>query len=673
MIRYLAWLFLQLTVVALLGQNSKGVAPSAEEVRPVTFGNTWAVVVGISDYQNPDIPDLQFAHVDALAFVNYLKSPAGGNVPDVNIRGLFNEKATAAQFAAALDWLIDKVKEGDQVIIYFSGHGDVEKKTVTNPGFLLCWDAPSRVYMGGGTFGLAYLQEIIATLSSQIKAKVLVITDACHSGKLAGSEIGGTQATASNLAKQFANEVKLMSCQANELSLEGPQWGGGRGVFSYYLLHGLIGLADSNQDGTVSLFEIERFLSDKIPAAVAPKSQIPAVFGAKNTIVSLVDKASLAELIQKEPVQSSSDGVVAARSDEGLPASGISVFEKYSLFKNAIKEKHLLYPDAGSAWHYFQELKDHPMMKSEIQTLKGDLAAALQDEAQQSINDYLNSDRSEMMSREKFDTAYLKYPEYLQKASELLGPAHYMYKAVKAREVYYAGLNMRFLGEQNKNPNLFTKAIEQQIKALEWEPNAPYAYCELGYLHRALKNYDKSIEYLNLAIQQSPQWLMPRINLMATYRRMGGHMKNCLEVARDLVRIDSGSFLAHYQLGVAYSELKEWNNAESEYLKALNILPGDRDALFSISFVYYQQAKWDEAEKVVATLIRQDPNDLELCIPMACLLIKKEKADEAFQTIESAVKKGYRNFADIESEADLSELVKTEKYLSLKKKYASSE
>ncbi|MFN8330184.1 MAG: hypothetical protein U0T81_03040 [Saprospiraceae bacterium] len=48
----------------------------------------------------------------------------------------------------------DKVKEGDKAIIYFSGHGDVNAKTITQPGFLLCWDAPSRVYMGGGAFGL---------------------------------------------------------------------------------------------------------------------------------------------------------------------------------------------------------------------------------------------------------------------------------------------------------------------------------------------------------------------------------------------------------------------------------------------------------------------------------------------------------------------------------------
>lgn len=94
----------------------------------------------------------------------------------------------------------------------------------------------------------------------------MVFTDACHAGKLAGSGIGGTSATASALQKQFANEVKIMSCQPNELALEGEEWGGGRGVFSYHLVDALTGLADKNNDGTVSLLETERSLQDIVPA-----------------------------------------------------------------------------------------------------------------------------------------------------------------------------------------------------------------------------------------------------------------------------------------------------------------------------------------------------------------------------------------------------------------------
>ena len=34
---------------------------------------TFAVVIGISDYQNPEIPDLSFAHRDAQVFADFLR------------------------------------------------------------------------------------------------------------------------------------------------------------------------------------------------------------------------------------------------------------------------------------------------------------------------------------------------------------------------------------------------------------------------------------------------------------------------------------------------------------------------------------------------------------------------------------------------------------------------
>ncbi len=108
---------------------------------------TYAVVVGISDYQDEQIPDLRFADRDAEAFAKFLRSPAGRALDEDHLKVLINNQATAAQFAIALDWLWEVAKEKDKVIIYFSGHGDVERKSITQPGYLLCWDAPSRVYM----------------------------------------------------------------------------------------------------------------------------------------------------------------------------------------------------------------------------------------------------------------------------------------------------------------------------------------------------------------------------------------------------------------------------------------------------------------------------------------------------------------------------------------------
>ena len=204
---------------------------------------TRAVIIGISDYQNID--DLKYAHKDALAFTAYLQSPAGGNVPRENIRLLTNQKATMGAIGYEMGWLLKNSEKGDRVFIYYSGHGDVEAKLIGDPGYLLPYDSPQELYFSGA-FSLDQFEKIIKTLSNRNQAQTIVITDACRAGKLAGSEIGGPQITAGNLATQVANEIKILSCQADEFSQEGPQWGGGRGVFSYHLIEGLVGLADKN-------------------------------------------------------------------------------------------------------------------------------------------------------------------------------------------------------------------------------------------------------------------------------------------------------------------------------------------------------------------------------------------------------------------------------------------
>ena len=133
---------------------------SAQQLN-IDSSTTYAVVVGISDYQDEDIPDLRFAHKDALAFAGFLQSPSGGSLDEDHLKVLINKKATQAQFGAALDWLWEVAGENDKVIIYFSGHGDVENVTSFKDGFLLGYDTPPTAYMAGA-LSVFHFNRIIA-------------------------------------------------------------------------------------------------------------------------------------------------------------------------------------------------------------------------------------------------------------------------------------------------------------------------------------------------------------------------------------------------------------------------------------------------------------------------------------------------------------------------------
>ncbi len=582
-------------------QNQKGATPiPTQNSKLKTQNSTYAVVVGISDYQDASIPDLHYADKDAEAFANFLRSPAGRSLDGDHLQLLTNTQATAGRIAEALDALIEKAKKDDQVIIYFSGHGDVEGKKLTQPGFLLCWDAPSRVYMGGGTYSLSFLQEVVSTLSVQNQAKVVVITDACHAGKLAGSQIGGAQLTTVNLAKQYANETKILSCQPNEFSLEGPQWGGGRGVFSYHLVDGLFGLADRNNDGQITLGEIDRYLEDHVTAEAAPQNQVPILLGNKTDRLAMVNPSILADLKKNKNKDMT---VFAATESKGLEEEILSkvdtgIREMYKDFKLAVHEKRFFIPLGRSAEDYYVQLEKLELLEPLRGIMKRNYAAALQDDAQQVLNTLLNNGlTSEFLTDKKANKIYRNYPAYLDRAAQLLGKDHYMYRTLQARKYYFEACI-----------SLKKKEIKKAIyQALTWEPNMPHAYIKLiGTFSSAEK--DSAEYYTSKAIELVPGWVWPLNELAWYYYRikMPDKTEKILEQAYVL---DTNSVFVWYLKGTFYSYLHQNKKAEYWFLKV--IAGNETNICFpcvhnSLGNVYFEMGKYDEAEQEFKKTIQLD-------------------------------------------------------------------
>ena len=493
---------------------AKGVSPVAATAR-VAAGATYAVVAGISDYQDPAIPDLRFADRDAEAFANFLRSPAGGSLDGDHLKLLTNEQATGAQLAKTLDWLIEVTKEDDRVIIYFSGHGDIETKRLSQPGYLLGWDAPSRVYSAGGAMNIRDFQDIVSTLSVVKKARVVVITDACHSGKLSGSDINGAQLTGQNLARQFANEVKILSCQPNEYSIEGEQWGGGRGAFSFILVDALYGLADDNNDLYVTLQEVGRYLEDHVTAEVAPVLQVPVIIGNRSERLASVNVHILTDLrsgrtsqmLMLSPVET------RGREDEVLAGVDTTIRELYGLFKKALKNKVFLEPATSCADAYYERLISEPRLARLHSTMRRNYAAALQEDAQQAINIWLKADVQQLECIGK--SLRLKpIPDLLERAAELLGEGHYMYRPLLARKFLFEGI---LLSWTNQNPDELhgRQCLALYRKALELEPESPVAWRQMGGVYlQNLHQPDSAIVCAEEARSLAPNWVLPYVDLV---------------------------------------------------------------------------------------------------------------------------------------------------------------
>lgn len=548
-------------IVQITAQDNRGLKPAKSAIDSST--TTRAVLIGISDYQNPDIPDLQFAHKDAMTFYTFLQSKAGGSLSEEHIMLLTDSLATKGKIAMALEWLMEESKKGDKAIIYFAGHGDVETKTKVPHGFLLTYDSPPNSYMAGA-FAIYFLESIISTLS-QNDIEVMMISDACRSGTLAGQEVGGAGLTSQILAQQFANEVKILSCQADEFSIEGKQWGEGRGVFSYHLLEGLTGLADKNQNGQISLLEIENYLEEKVPEETAPHSQIPMTVGRKSAKIAQVDSSALLKLIDEKrnnrPIFSSVDTKTLATALEAKDSLGWAV---YQAFLDAIEQQALVIPEGNCAYDYYEQLIEVPSMASIHGLAKRNLVAALLDETQQSLNAYLRSDSTELARRYAQKQSYRLYSLYIGLASELLGDQHYMYEYLLGRKSYFEGLSLRLALEQQEVYDFLAirKMILLQKKALAYEKNAAYVYLELGLLHEKIYNFQEAVRYYQEAIVLSPTWRLPYEYLANCYNKMG-HETGAIQYYEQALELDSTDVTIYYRI----AELYRKNGKEEAYRK----------------------------------------------------------------------------------------------------------
>jgi hypothetical protein len=245
-------------------------------------GEKYAVIVGVSKYKNggAGLVNLKYASRDALAFRDFLESPAGGSFPKENVQSLFDEDATAQNLRSALFTFLTKPRPQDLVVIYFAGHGAPDPNDSRNL-YLLTYDTQPDD-MGGTAFLMSDLQDVFDRI---LKAKhVITLIDSCHSYGISGERFGARQ---NNLSNQYleryaskADRAVITGSDVSELSLEGEQWGGGHGVFTYFVLKGLQNQeADANKDGTVTAGELFSYLSERVAQATDHQQNPRAVPG----------------------------------------------------------------------------------------------------------------------------------------------------------------------------------------------------------------------------------------------------------------------------------------------------------------------------------------------------------------------------------------------------------
>jgi hypothetical protein len=249
----------------------------------VKSGTVMVLGIGVSKYQNPQIPNLKYADRDSQRIVDFFKNKY--KLSDDRAILWTNEEATAIKITRFITnnamKLLDK---DDTFILYFGGHGapDVDETSNDNDGlkkYLLLHDSDLNSLPV-----TALSLNNLATLLGKLPCKrVVILLDSCFAGtagaqtltKLKGVRI--SDKSYKNISQLSGDgRVIIAASNENQVSYEDDRLKAG--VFTYYLLEGLIGKADSKGEGRISILELYDYIANNV-SMYTEKKQIPVFRG----------------------------------------------------------------------------------------------------------------------------------------------------------------------------------------------------------------------------------------------------------------------------------------------------------------------------------------------------------------------------------------------------------
>lgn len=219
---------------------------------PLTvYSATYAVIVGIDQYDGT-VADLNACEKDATLYYEHLKK----DNPDGEIIILTNGDATKQRILTALQ-IFKKAKKDDTIIFYFSGHGSE---------YMFC---PSNI--NKGLMALWFAEVKSALMNSKAKTK-LCIADSCFSGGIVDKNSGGSKGSFT----KDDNIIFFMSSRDFEQSIELGILNSG--LFTFYLVRGLKGKADANNDGNITAAELYVYVKENVKH-LSKGTQNPTMIG----------------------------------------------------------------------------------------------------------------------------------------------------------------------------------------------------------------------------------------------------------------------------------------------------------------------------------------------------------------------------------------------------------
>ncbi len=520
--------------------KTKTEAPAA-----VSIPRSYALVVGIANYKNLSAKDqLQFPERDADAIYSILISPEGGNFRAENVRKLIGPRATLANIRRELEeWLPSVARDEDRVLIYFAGHGFVHQGN----GYLAPYDLDPKSIASTG-YPMNTLGSVIG---SKIKARwKVLLTDACHSGAITPE--ADRAALNRSLLDVNRSLFSMTASRDRERSYESADWGGGHGIFTYYVVKGLEGAADESRDGIVTADELAEYVRRNVREATKATQNPTSEKGSfdPNMLLAYIPSGAA-----PATPQAPKDGTLIFEAN----MDGVEIFVDDRAVGVVNKATPLRLPGLRPGVHTIKGIRmgyepDGPREETVYPGQESTVTLKI-----------LIPRRRPKAAVEQFDKGLSYYnrgtPENYKKAVECFQAA-LSADASYSQAALYLGRTLRDLFD--------TEAAEKALrKALDIDADYLEARATLGGMLLDKGALDESIRQLNAVVQRDPKHALAWY-LLAQALRMKELYPDSIDAARKAIRLTPGNAEAYFWLAESLrlsGKHKESTDAYLEYLR----------------------------------------------------------------------------------------------------------
>jgi WD40 repeat protein len=256
--------------------------------------NLYLITIGINTYRNPKY-NLNYAQPDAESVDALVKQSSSSLFGQVISYSLRNDNAIKANIIAAFDEVGKRSLEQDVLIVYYAGHGVMSDGTTKPREFFI---VPSDVTQLYGKDELLAEKGIsadeIKTYAQRINAqKQVFVLDACQSaGALESAATRG--AVEEKAIAQMARSTGtfwITASGSEQFATEFDKLG--HGVFTYALLEGMKGKADTNGDSRLTVRELSTYIENRVPELSEEykgQAQFPSAYSFGNDFPIVVYK-----------------------------------------------------------------------------------------------------------------------------------------------------------------------------------------------------------------------------------------------------------------------------------------------------------------------------------------------------------------------------------------------